>query len=265
MNRASLVVIISNNNNDNNINNNVSRQISESTLASCELRFIYENNKRNRNYALSDPRFPLLLSFPLCEALCAWSPTRFPAALWHAYNLHVPFAALPASIFMSCCVAPKDVLCNLETIHEAICAPAPAQQQQQRRQADIDLAYVCGHWGNGKDGQEGGRIARLGMAMEMEIEQWVRLWEWQWATANGGQLKISLSPSLYSLLSSSLCFLACLAAFIDLNWVICNKTRSQVGGWVKILLQINDANLCMSPSWNWEIIRKIDLIFLGAK
>lgn len=221
MNRASLVVIISNNNNDNNINNNVSRQIFESTLASC-LRFIYENNKRNRNYALSDPRFPLLLSSqcPCWVApsarLCAWSPTRFPAAPWHAYNLHVHIAALPASIFMSCCVAPKDVLCNLETIHEAICAPAPAQQQQQqrqRRQADIDLAYVCGHWGNGKIGQEKGRVARLGMAMEMEIEQWVRLWEWQWATANGGQLKISLSPSISLSLSVS-----CLPLHCSLYW-----------------------------------------------
>lgn len=83
MNRASLVVIISNNNNDNNINNNVSRQIFEPTLASClrfvHIFFIYENNKRNRNYALSDPQFPLAVhpvprsqcpfGFPLCEAV----------------------------------------------------------------------------------------------------------------------------------------------------------------------------------------------------
>lgn len=101
-------------------------------------------------------------------------------------------------------------------------------------------------------------------------------WQWKWKSSNelgygngNGRLRMGVNWKSRCLLLSfslSLCLpLACLAAFIDLNWVICNKTRSQVGGWVKILLQINDANLCMSRSWNWEIIRKIDLIFLGAK
>lgn len=236
-----IAIIISNN------NNNVSRQISEwqpvrgesrrfelswvaasrvISRVSYSIFFIYENNKRNTNYALSVPRDPF--NPPLDPAssraqALAQSGDGF-LALWHAYNLHVDISSgAHRSLWVSHPpphrrprqLQQRDVLCNLETIHEAICSPAPGPgpQYAAASEADIDLAFVCGHC-NGRWLRFGASTIAYGNGIEIGIGYGIGI-----GSRSGSGHGHGLGGHL---VYGTACCLSW--AFIDLNWVICNGT-----------------------------------------